>query len=140
MPEIKISPPRDLISIALENILSYRKDDKFYALIKDWNKTIVINVKEFYPVTVIFQEDTINFKIGDTKKADFKVTMGVHTMLDLAYGRTGPIRAVLSRKLKIKGLLKLGILLKFQNILLKSMKMVVAEPNINYFELEKTTK
>lgn len=140
MSEIKISPPKDLISIALENIFSYRKDDKFYNLVKDWNKTILINIKEFYPVTIRFQGDEINFEMGEPKKADLKVLMSVSTMLDLAYGRIGPIRAVLFRKLKIKGILKIGILIRFQRILMKSMKMVAAEPNNNYFELEKETK
>ena len=140
MSEIKISPPKDLISIALENIFSYRKDEKFYNLINNWNKTIVINIKEFYPVIVRFQGDEINIEMGELKKADLKVSMGVSTMLDLAYGRIGPIRAVLFRKLKIKGILKVGVLIRFQRILMKSMKLVAAEPNINYFELEKETK
>lgn len=140
MVDLKISPPMDLISISLANILTYRKDEEFYNLVKDWNKTVVINVKEFYPVVVKFQGDEINFEMADLKDADLKVTMGIHSMMDLAFGRLGVVKAVLTRKLKIKGMLKIGTLLKFQKIFLNTMKMVAAEPNLNYFELEKRTR
>ena len=66
--------------------------------------------------------------------------MNINTLLDLAYGRLNPIKAVLKRKLKIKGLLKIGTLLKFMKIFLKTMKMVASDPNTNYFELNKETR
>lgn len=137
---ISIQQPLDLISISLYRVLSFRTDEKFYNLVKDWNKTIVINVTEFYPVTVKFQGTDISFERGDAKKASLRVTMSVHKMLDMAYGRSGPYKAILARKLKIKGIYKIGTLLKFQKIFLNSMKMAAAQENQNYFEIEKSIK
>jgi len=139
MKSLLIQQPRDLISISIHNILSYRKDEEFYNLVKDWNKTLILNITDLYPVTVIFEGEHINFEPGEIKKADLKVSMSIQTMLDVAYKRLNPIWAVLARKIKIKGIFKVGVLLKFMNIFLKSMKMVAEEPNINYYELEKET-
>ena len=66
--------------------------------------------------------------------------MNIYTLLDFAYGRLGPIKAVFQRKIRIKGLLKFGILLKFIKIFLKSMQMVASDPNNNYYELNKETR
>jgi len=66
--------------------------------------------------------------------------MNIYTLLDLSYGRLGPIKAVLKRKLRIKGLFKVRILLKFIKIFLKSMQMVAADPNNKYYELNKETR
>jgi len=137
---LSIEEPRDLISISLHKVLSTRKDEVFYNLVKNWNKKIVINVKEFYPVTVIFQGDTIKFETGDNTKADLKVTMGIHTMMDIAFRRSGPIKGVLTGKIKIKGILKIGVLLKFMKIFLNSMKLAAQDPVIDYNEYEKITR
>ncbi|MFX1504383.1 MAG: hypothetical protein ACFFDH_25715 [Promethearchaeota archaeon] len=57
---ISIQEPEDLLSIALRNIFSSRvDDDEFYNLVHNWNKKIVINVKDFYPITVNFEGDEI---------------------------------------------------------------------------------
>ena len=104
------------------------------------SRRIVIDVKEFYPVTVVFQGDTIRFEPGYDKMADLRVAMGVQTMLDVAFGRLGAIKAALLRKIKIKGMLKIGVLLKFMKVFLKSMKMAAEDPITDYFEYEKCTK
>ncbi len=132
---ISIQKGEDLITITLQNILSYRKNDEdFINLVLNWNKKVLIELEGFYPVEVIFDHNEIRFKIKDfDKKINLKVKMGIYTFLDLAYGRLNPIKAVLKRKLKIKGLLKIGTLLKFMKIFLKTMKMVASDPNNNYF-------
>ena len=137
---LSIQEPRDLITISLHKVLSFRKDEKYYNLVNNWNKKIVINVKEFYPVTVIFEGDTIRFEMGDVGKADLKVTMGVNDMLDIAFGRLGAIKATLTRKIKIKGILKVGVILKFMKIFLKSMKMAAQDPVTDYIEYESNTR
>ena len=138
---LSIQQPIDLISISLFNVLSYRKDEEeYYNLVKDWNKTLIINVKELYPVTVIFEGTEIKFEPGETKKADLKVTMGLQTMLDVAYGRKNAIMSVLKREIKMKGIFRVGVVLKFMKIFLKSMKMVVEDPEIYYFEKERITR
>ena len=130
---LSIQQPDDLISISLHTVLSYRKDEEFYNLVKDWNKKIVIHIKPFYPVTVIFQGDTITFERGEQKKANLKVIMELNGMLDLAYKRKGLVSVFLKGDMKIKGMHKLGIVLKFKKIFMTSMLMVAADPNIEYF-------
>ncbi len=139
---ISIQKGEDLLSISLSTILSYRKNEaEFQKLVINWNKKILIVIEDFYPIEIIFERDEIRFKVSDIdKKVDLKVKMNIYTLLDLAYGRLGPIKAVIKRKIRIKGLFKVGILLKFIKIFLNSMQMVAADPNNNYYELNKETK
>ena len=139
---ISVQKGEDLLSISLSTILSYRKDKpEFQKLVVDWNKKILIDIEDFYPIEVVFDRDEIKFKVRDIdKKVDLKVKMNIYTLLDLSYGRLGPIKAVLKRKLRIKGLFKVRILLKFIKIFLKSMQMVAADPNNNYYEVNKETR
>ena len=139
---ISIQKGEDLLSISLNSILGYRKnDDDYIQLVKNWNKKILIDIIDFYPIEVVFEGVDIKFKTKNIdKKCDLKVIMDLYTLLDIAYGRIGSIKATLSRKLKIKGLLKIGTLLRFMKIFLKSMKMVAADPNTNYFEKNKETR
>ena len=139
---ISVQKGEDLLSISLSTILSYRKNEpEFQKLVFDWNKKILIEIEDFYPIETIFHHNEIKFKVSDIdKKVDLKVKMDIYTLLDLAYGRLGPIKAVFQRKIRIKGLLKIGILLKFIKIFLKSMQMVASEDNNNYFELNKETR
>ncbi len=136
---ISIQKGEDLLSISLSTILSYRKDEpEFQKLVIDWNKKILVEIKDFYPLEIIFHRNEIKFKVIDIdKKVDLKVKMDIYTFLDLAYGRISPVKAVFQRKIRIKGLLKFGILLKFMNIFLKSMQMVASDPNNKYYELNK---
>ena len=47
---------------------------------------------------------------------------------------------VVKGKVKMKGILKIGTVLKFMKIFVKSMKMVASDPNINYYERNKETR
>ncbi|MFW9952691.1 MAG: SCP2 sterol-binding domain-containing protein [Candidatus Thorarchaeota archaeon] len=139
---ISIQKGEDLLSISLNNVLSYRKDDdEFIKLVKDWNKKIVIELEDFYPVEVIFQGTEIKFESKEIdKKVDLKIFMSLNTLLNLAYGRLNPIKAVLKRQLKIKGILKVGTVIKFIKIFLRTMKMVTEDPAIKYYEKNKETR
>ena len=136
---ISIQKGEDLLSISLNTILSYRKDEpEFQKLVVDWNKKILIEIDDFYPIEILFDHDEIRFKASNIDKSvDLKVRMDIHTLLDLAYGRLSPFKAVFQRKIRIKGIFKFGIILKFIKIFLKSMRMVASDPNNNYFELNK---
>ncbi len=138
---ISIQKPKDLLSVSLYNILNYRKDEEFLELVQNWNKKILIEVENFYPVMVIFQNGHINFKFQNIQqKPDLKVEMDLNTLLDMAYGRTSSVKAVLSGKLKIKGLYKIKTLLTFKKVFFDTMKMVAADPNEKYYELNQNTK
>jgi putative sterol carrier protein len=139
---LSIQKGEDLLSITLNNILSFRKDEEeFINLVVDWNKNITIEIIDFYIIEVIFKGNQITFKTNNfDKKIHLKVQLDLQTFLDIAYLRINPISAVLKRRLKIKGLLKIRTLLKFMKIFLKSMKMVAANPNLYYYEQNKTTR
>jgi putative sterol carrier protein len=66
--------------------------------------------------------------------------MDLTTLLDLANSRISPIAALLKGRLKIKGLFRIGTLLMFMKIFLKSLKMVAENPNTNYFEQDRKTR
>ncbi len=139
---ISIQKGEELLSISISTVLSYRKDEpEFQKLVLGWNKKILIDIADFYPLEIIFHRNEIKFKVNNIdKKVDLKVKMSIYTLLDLAYGRTSPVKAVFQRKIRIKGLLKFRILLKFMNIFLKSMQMVASDPNNKYYELNKETR
>ena len=139
---ISIQKGEDLLSISMSTILNYRKDEpEFQKLVLDWNKKLLIEIDDFYSVEIIFNHDEIKFKVNDIdKKVDLKIKMNIFTLLDLAFNRLSPVKAVLQRKLKIKGIYKIGTILKFMKIFLKSMQMVASDPNNNYYELNKETK
>ena len=105
---ISIQKGEDLLSISLSTILSYRKDEsEFQKLVIDWNKKILIDIEDFYPIEIVFERNEIKFKVSDIdKKVDLKIKMNIYTLLDLSYGRLGPLKAVLKRKIRIKGLFK----------------------------------
>ena len=139
---ITIQEPKDLISIAIHNILSSRIEDKdFYKHVHDWNKKVVLEIRPFYPVTVIFEGDDIKFNVGETKDADLKIRLGLQTMLDIAYGREDPLLATQKGIMDLEGLGDdSGNLVRFYNIFLASMQKVANNPNLNYYELDKKTR
>lgn len=139
---INIEKADDLLGISLNNILSYRKKDEDYIkLVTNWNKKIIIEIEKFYSVEVIFDGNEIKFKIDNfDKKVDLKVKMSLDTLLEIAYRRLNPINAVLKRKVKMKGMFRIGTVLKFLKIFVNSMKMVASQPNQNYYELNKETR
>jgi putative sterol carrier protein len=139
---IAIQHPKDLLSVSLHNIFSYRVDDEdFIELVKDWNKKVLIEIEKFYPVLVVFQGEEISFKFRDIQQSpDLGVKMDLHTLLDIAYNRLSPIKAVLTGRLKIKGIYKVGTLLRFKKIFLDTLKMVAADPTEHYYELNQNTR
>ena len=141
---LEISQPEDILGLAIKNMLDYRnRDEKFSNYVAKWAKKkerkIVVNVLPMYAITIVFNGNKITIERGESKKA-LKITLHVHSMLEMAFGRLGVIKATLTRKIKIKGLYRIGTILKFMKIFLKTMKMVADEPNINYYELHKHTR
>ncbi len=139
---ISIQHPQDLLSVSLHNVFSYRLDDKeFIDLVQDWNKKILIEIDKFYPLMIIFKQSQIGFEFQNIQhKPDLKVSLDLNTMLDIAYGRIGPITAVLKRRLRIKGIYKIGLVLHFKKVFLDTLKMVAADPIEKYYELDLQNK
>ena len=139
---VNIQFPDDLISLSLYNIFNYRRNErKFLKAVKNWNKKIVLHIIPFYPVTVVFEGEEIKFSRDDPKDPDLKVKIHINDMLDIAYGRMAPTTAIDEKRMEMEGLEKdPKIMPKFFNIFVTSMSMVAAEPNLNYFEIDKETR
>jgi len=137
---ISIQETTDLLGLAIRNVLSSRKDEKFYNLVKAWNKKIVVDVSDMYPITIIFEGENIKFERREVEDYDVKLKTDLQTLLDLAFGRIGSVSAVIKGKLKLKGILKVGTLLKLMKVFFKPLKDVAKNPNINYFEQDKEIK
>ena len=139
---IIIHQPDDLISISLYNIFNYRKnDEKFIELVTDWNKKIVIHVDPFYPVTVIFEGNEINFQMGEVDNVDMKLKLKLDVMLDLAYGREDPFGAIGEGKLEMEGLGEdSSMIVRFYGIFMDSMMQVAADPQLHYYEVDENSR
>ena len=139
---LNIEQPDDLISLSLHNIFTYRKNDKkFVRSVKNWNKKIVLHIEPFYPITIIFNELNIRFERRELNEVDLKVKIHLNTMLDIAYGRLTPIEAMDQNKMELIGLEKdPKIMPKFFNVFVTSMTIVAADPNLNYYEINKETR
>lgn len=139
---INIEMPDDLISLSLYNIFLYRKNDKkFVRTVKNWNKKIVLHMEPFYPITIIFNGINIKFERKELEDTDLKVKIHINTMLDIAYERLTPIEAMDQNKMELVGLEKdPKIMPKFFNVFVTSMIMVAADPNLNYYEVNKETR
>jgi len=138
---IEIQHPKDLLSVSIKNILSYRPDSEMVELLRNYNKKIIIELENFYPLMVIIQDNHISFDFGENVgKPDLKIKMNLNTLLGLAYKRLGLIKAVLTRRLKIKGIYKIRTVLRFKKIFLDTLKMLAADPNQNYFEINQDTR
>lgn len=141
---LEFEQPEDLLGLAIQNMLNYRKyDEEFNHYIMKWAskkpRKIVIDVLPFYAITIVFNGNTVRVERGETPKS-LKMTLHVHTMLEMAYGRLGIIKATLTRKIKVKGIYRINTILKLMKIFFKTMKKVGAEPNTNYYELHKHTR
>lgn len=139
---INIEMPDDLVSLSLFNIFSYRKNDKkFVRTVKNWNKKIVLHMEPFYPITIIFNGINIKFERKELEDTDLKVKIHINIMLDIAYERLTPIEAMDQNKMELVGLEKdPKIMPKFFNVFVTSMIMVAADPNLNYYEVNKETR
>ena len=139
--ELEIQKADDLISISMEGILRFQeKNPKYQSLIKDWNKNIIINITDIYPVTVSFSGLSVAFNIGESANPDLKVSMSLGTLLNIANKRLNLVLAVLSGKLKIKGIFRIGVLLKFYQIFLIPLQKISKQSNTRYFEVYKETR
>jgi putative sterol carrier protein len=121
---IVINQPQDILGLGIKNILSYRLQDADYQkLVSGVNKTIIIEFRHIYAVTVVFHENNITIEYDEKEKYDLKVILDINTMVQMARGEYGPIRGFLKGKLKVKKIWNVGLLLKFIQIFIPNIKL-----------------
>ncbi|MBD3187863.1 hypothetical protein GF325_13590 [Candidatus Bathyarchaeota archaeon] len=138
---ISIQQPKDLIAIAVHNILSYRANDPTYlSLVTRWKRKIIIILEPFYPLAIIFDNGAITFQKKEDTGADLIIRLSIETMLDLAFGRMNLLKALVSRKLKIKKLYKIPTLIRFYRVFFQTVKMMAVDPNTDHFTIFESRK
>jgi hypothetical protein len=121
---ISINQPQDILGLGIKNILSFRLDDVAYQnLVMSVNKVIVIEFRNIYAVTVIFEGEKITIEYDEKKNYDLKIGLDINTMVAIARGDIGPITGFLKGKLKIKKIWNIWLLLKFIKIFIPNLKL-----------------
>ncbi|MFX0071533.1 MAG: SCP2 sterol-binding domain-containing protein [Candidatus Hermodarchaeota archaeon] len=129
---IIINDPQDLLGLAVKNLLSpFLNDEKFIQKIRNWKKTVVVELKDLYPITIIFDNGEIRIEYDEIAKYHIKIIMNLNTFTDIAEGKLGIISAFLKRKVKIKKLYRIPTILKFKNILIPALKYATQQDNGN---------
>lgn len=144
---LTIQKPDGLLSVSVHNVLNWRRDDeKLIKTIEDWTakkpRKIILRIEPIvqHSLTITFDGTDVSFQRGEVEKPDLKVTMDAKGMIDMAFGRLGLVSAFLKGKMKIKGIYKVGSLLKFKKIFYDTLKIMAEEPNTNYFEVYEKTR
>ncbi len=122
--------------MGIKNILGYRlEQDGFEELVKNWNKAIIVEIKDIYEVAVIFAGESITITTEIPTKFDLKFILDLETMGDIARGKIGAIKAFMQGRVKVKKLLHVGTLLKFMKIFIPALQM--AGERANHYKLLK---
>ncbi|MHA1733234.1 MAG: SCP2 sterol-binding domain-containing protein [Promethearchaeota archaeon] len=133
---VKINDPEDIMGMGLKNILGYRLEDpKFQRLATDWNRTVVVEIKGIYSVTVKFEGDEIVVTPETGDKYHLKFTIDLPTMVDIGTGKVGAVKAFLKGRVKVKKIWRVGTLLRFMKIFIPALKL--AGERAKHFKIQK---
>ncbi|MEX2684999.1 MAG: SCP2 sterol-binding domain-containing protein [Candidatus Sigynarchaeota archaeon] len=120
----RINEPPDILGLGIRNLLSYREDrGALEPLVANWEKTVVIELVDMYAVSMHFHKKDVQIEPGIPAKFDIMISMSLETLIALANGKTGPVRAFLQGRLKVKKLWRVGTLLKFMKIIIPALKI-----------------
>ena len=129
---IIINDPQDLLGLAVKNLFTpFLNDEKFIQKIKNWKKTVVVELKDLYPITINFNSGEIRIEYDEIAKYHIKIIMSLNTFTDIAEGKLGLVSAFLKRKVKIKNLYRIPTILKFKNILFTALMFATKQADKN---------
>ena len=121
---LKINEPQDILGLGIRNLLGYRESrGELEPLVAKWNKTVVIELIGIYAVSVHFHGGDIRIEPGVAAKFDVKISMSLDTIIAIADGETGPVRAFLKGRLKVERLWHVGTLLRLLKIIVPALKI-----------------
>ena len=111
-----LEEPPDFIGNILAKLINSKiTNSGLHDKIQDWRMTVVFDT-DFYPVSIYFDEAVrIKAGIADEATLIFKLEFG--TILELVERKTSMIRAILSRKIKVKGFRHLVSLYRFYGLM-----------------------
>ena len=100
-----LNEPKDLIGNVLYILLARQfEDDGYLAEIKNWNMTVVLDT-DYYPVTLAFA-DGITIEKGAVPNPTITLETTFETIVSIAVGEISPLRGMINRKLRIRGLFR----------------------------------
>ena len=118
-----MNEPEDIFGMAVANLFApFLEREAFHKKIKNWKKTIIIDMIDIYPFSITFNCGKIHVKYGQSEKYQLKIIVGFDTFMGLAEGTVGMFRAALKRKIKVKKIYHIFTILKFISILMPALK------------------
>ena len=119
-----MNDPQDILGIGIRHLLEYRASlGDMENLVSNWKKTILIELKGLYAISVHFLGNEIKIEPGSAVKFDLKFSLSLDSLVGLANGDLGIMKAFLSGKVKLEKLWNVGTLLKFIKIFIPALKI-----------------
>ncbi|MHA1489742.1 MAG: SCP2 sterol-binding domain-containing protein [Promethearchaeota archaeon] len=122
-----INEPQDLIGLALRNLItSLIIENEFKKNINKWKRVIIVEIKDLYPVTIVFNNGEISIEYDERPKYHLKIIITLGAFIGIADGSVGLISAFLKGQIKVKKIYRIFTILKFKNILFTALKKAMA--------------
>ena len=129
MKMVSINESDHVFGMAIVKIFTpFLEEEKFQKKIEKWNKIIVVELKNIYTFSLIFDNGVISCEYGEREKYNLKLITSFEAFVGIAEGYTGLIPAFLRGKIKVKKIYNILTVLKFITILLPALKRATAEP------------
>jgi len=126
---VSINESDHVFGMAIVKIFTpFLEEEKFQKKIEKWNKIIVVELKNIYTFSLIFDNGVISCEYGEREKYNLKLITSFEAFVGIAEGYTGLIPAFLRGKIKVKKIYNILTVLKFITILLPALKRATAEP------------
>ncbi len=111
-----LTEPPDFIGNILAKLINNQiANSALRDKMQNWRMTVVFDT-DYYPVSIIFDE-TISIKSGIVEEPTLIFKMEFGTILELVERKTSMIRAIFSRKIKVKGFRHLIALYRFYGLM-----------------------
>lgn len=119
-----VNEPEDILGLALKNLLALRlEDEKIKKKIKNWKRTIVLEVVGMYAISLTFNNSELTIEYDEKPKYHLKISTTIEAFVGIAEGTTSMVSAFIRRKIKVKKIYRVFTILKFYSILFPALKM-----------------
>ena len=100
-----IEEPKDFLGYLLYRLINKQLEDhNVKSDVEKWNMIVVLNTN-YYPVTISFKNG-FRIKKGAKQNPTLSIAFSLDTVIRLAMSETSILKAVLSREIKVGGILR----------------------------------
>lgn len=97
--------PKDFLGFLLYKLINKQLEDpNLSSDVIHWNMTVVLDTN-YYPVTISF-DNGVNISKDAIPNPTLRIKLSLDTIIQLAMNETSIVKAVLSRKIRIAGMLR----------------------------------